>query len=250
LDKPKEYLIINSDKIVSPKLEKKFHIFLTRRLSGWPVPYLTNNKEFNKLDFYVDTNVLIPRPETEGLVDLVLSKIKGQKSLSILDIGTGSGAIIISLAANYKLPTTNYTFFASDVSPKALEVAKKNANQHKVKITFKQGSLLEPWKDQYFDIIVANLPYLAKQTDSSTKFEPQGALIAEKKGLALFEELFKQLYNLQPTPYNLFLEIGHDQGLAIKKLAAKLLPAFKVQIMKDLSTRDRFAVLQPTPYNL
>ncbi len=230
--------------------EKKFFNLINKRALGWPVAYLTKEKEFYGLKFYVDKNVLIPRPETEGLVELILEKLKSpafakastdrQKNLKILDIGTGSGCIAVSLAKN--LPGK---FFASDVSSVAIKIAKKNAKLHKVAIIFKQGSLLEPWKNQNFDIIIANLPYLTKRTDPSTKFEPTKALIGAKKGLALFEELFKQVYHLSPITYNLFLEIGHDQSKQIKKLAKIYLPEFETKISKDLSGRARFAVLEP-----
>jgi release factor glutamine methyltransferase len=244
LDKPKEYLLSNPDKPVSPKIEKQFKILLNRRLIGWPVPYITKNKEFGKLNFYVDKNVLIPRPETEGLIELVMSQISKLKSpIRILDIGTGSGNIIISLAKQL-LPDAHCLFFASDLSAKALVVAKKNAQLHKAKITFKQGSLMEPWNKQHFDVIVANLPYLEKETDSSTHFEPKNALIAKSKGLSLYEQLFKQISILSPKPYTLFFEIGHNQGLPIKKLAKKFLPAFRVNIYKDMFGKSRFAVLQ------
>jgi release factor glutamine methyltransferase len=242
LDKPKEYLVTNPEKEIKPKAEQKFKTFLARRTSGWPVAYLTKTKEFHKLKLHVDKNVLIPRPETEELVEIVLEKIKDKRNLSILDIGTGSGNIIISIAKKTKANI----FYASDVSKKALIVARKNAKTHNAKITFKQGSLLKPWGKKHFDIIVANLPYLEKETDSSTRFEPKTALIAANKGLKLYEELFKQARHRSPVTCCLFLEIGHDQGLAIKKLAAKLLPAFKVQVYKDLSLKDRFARLDST----
>lgn len=241
LDKPKEYLLANPDKQINPKIEKQFKILLTRRATGWPVSYITKTKEFGKLQLYVDKNVLIPRPETEGLVELVLKMIDRNKPLRILDIGTGSGNIIISLAK--LLPIASSLFFASDISPKALAVAKKNAKLHKAKITFKQGSLLKPWSKQRFDVIVANLPYLEKETDPSTRFEPKGALIAKKKGLGLFEEFFNQLYTLSPIPYTLFLEIGLTQGPAIKKLAKKFLPDFQTKIYKDLFGKTRYVVL-------
>jgi release factor glutamine methyltransferase len=251
LNKPKEYLLANPGRKINPALEKKFLTLLNRRLLGWPVAYLTKAKEFYNLKFYIDKNVLIPRPETEGLIDLVVNqikdlrvKIKEKESLSILDIGTGSGNIIISLAYNLSPTTYNLQFYASDISPKAIRVAKKNAKLHRVKITFGDGNLLEPWGHQQFDIIVANLPYLAKLVDESTKFEPIGALVAAKKGLKLYEDLFKQIKKTRSYPKFIFLEIGRDQGLLIKKLAKKILPAYKTSITKDLFGRTRYASLQ------
>jgi len=288
LDKPKEYLMTNPDQTVSVRLEKQFKILLDRRLSGEPVAYLRNEKEFYDLRFYVDKNVLVPRPETEGLVDLTISEIlkytkkRRSSNFCILDIGTGSGNIIISLAKylesnvaeGFSLPkngglkasATKNQYYASDISSKAIAIAKKNAKLHKVKIKFAIGNLLEPWDNQNFDAIIANLPYLSRRTDPSTKFEPIGALIAAKKGLDLYEKLFKQVANIplrgakrrgnlfkgsprdllslaMAMPQYLFLEIGRDQSRLIKKLAAKWLPAYQTKIFKDLAQRPRFAVL-------
>ncbi|HTL39584.1 MAG TPA: HemK/PrmC family methyltransferase, partial [Methylomirabilota bacterium] len=128
LDQPKEYLFTHADQILSPKLEREFKIRLNRRIKGWPVAYINNKKEFFGLSLFVNKNVLIPRPETEGLVELVLDKAKSQKNIKILDIGTGSGAIIISLAKI--LGISGNKFFASDISKKALAVAQKNAKQN------------------------------------------------------------------------------------------------------------------------
>ncbi|MBX4187141.1 MAG: peptide chain release factor N(5)-glutamine methyltransferase [Candidatus Doudnabacteria bacterium] len=239
LDKTKEYLLTNPNKMVDPKLEKKFLTLLSRRLLGWPVAYMAKSKEFYKHKFYVDKRVLIPRPETEGLIELVLKYVKN-KPQRILDIGTGSGNIIISLA---KALGKRFNYFASDISPKAIAVAKKNAKLHQVKIKFADGNLLEPWGKQKFDVIVANLPYLAKLVDQSTKFEPIGALVAAKRGLKLYEELFKQISFRQLSPSAIFLEIGRDQGLAIKKLAQKILPAYEAKVYKDLSGRNRYCQL-------
>ena len=240
LDRPKEYLHINSDKQLSSKIEKQYFELVARRNSGWPVAYIRNNKEFFGLEFYVDKNVLIPRPETEELVGSIIDALKDKSGLNILDIGTGSGCIIISLAKNL---ARNNQYFASDISQPALRIAKKNTTNHKVKVSFKQSDLLTNWKNQRFNVIVANLPYLTKRTHASTKFEPTNALIAANKGLSLFEKLFKQIPSLKPLPSTLFLEIGHDQSESIKKLAAKLLPAYETKISKDLSGRVRFASL-------
>jgi len=226
-------------KKVDPKVEKKYLTLLNRRLLGWPVAYLIKEKEFFGHKFYVDKNVLIPRPETEGLVELVLSKLKTLPKSTILDIGTGSGNIIISIAA--KAPRN--TYLASDISNKALTVAKKNAKQFKVKIKFRLGNLIEPFIDQDCDIIVANLPYLHRETDDSTKFEPKGALIAAKKGLALYEQLFRQIKKFELTPKYICLEIGRDQGRLIKKLAKKILPAYETKVYKDLFGRTRYVIL-------
>lgn len=265
LKKPKEFLFTNPNLPIQKKYMQKYIHFLNLRSRGWPVAYLVNEKDFFGLKFYVDKNVLIPRPETEGLVELALERIsakagttsgeKHKNKLKILDIGTGSGNIIISLAKTLSANSheLDHSYFASDISAKALDVAKKNARlafgsprrtkQHKVKVAFKQGSLLKPWKNQSFDIIVANLPYLDKESDASTKFEPKSALIATEKNLRLFAELFKQISTIYYLLSIILLEIGHDQSDAIKKLATKILPDYKIKIFKDLFGRPRYAAL-------
>jgi release factor glutamine methyltransferase len=252
LKKPKEYLLANPKKQITGRLEKTYFRLINKRLLGWPVAYLVKHKEFYGLDFYVDRHVLIPRPETEGLIELALDQIKNlreqlktDKPLKILDLGTGSGCIIISLAKynDTRYPGPRPRFFASDISPQAIKVARKNAKTHNTKVTFAEGSLVAPWGNQKFDIIVANLPYLNRETDPSTKYEPKGALIAAKKGLALYEQLFRQIRSLSPLPSTLLLEIGRDQGHLIKKLAQKYLPAYETKIYKDLFGRTRYASL-------
>jgi len=296
LKKSRVDIFVRTDTFVHKAQTQKFQRLVKKRQAGWPVAYLTNEKEFFGLKFYVDKNVLVPRPETEGLVELALAKIKDQKSkIKILDIGTGSGCIIISLAKSLFAYSRelDHEYFASDISTAALKVARKNARLHKVHISFKQSDILEGWparhlpdtlslsrragasdksskqgvaggKNQHFDIIVANLPYLASLSDPSTQFEPKQALIAQKKGLALIEKLFKQIAwinNSPQPPLNLrgggpdlsgpgallpkyvFLEIGHDQGTKIKNLAKKFLPGFDTKISKDLFGQARYAVL-------
>ncbi|MDP4000711.1 MAG: HemK/PrmC family methyltransferase [bacterium] len=231
LKKSKEYLYANPEKKISKRYNVHYNALLRQRAKGIPVAYLTGHKEFFGLNFKVNKNVLIPRPETETLVELVLDSISGTsftrpRILRILDIGTGSGNIIISLAKSLENFSTrrpvgrassknntvraqrsevkNY-YFASDVSKSALTVAKANARSHKVKIKFKQGSLLSPWKKERLDIIVANLPYGWKEWKNNTsaetlglKFEPQKALFTNNKGLALYEKLFQQLDEFSP----------------------------------------------------
>lgn len=236
LKKPKEYIYINPDKHLGLNQQRKFLALIKKRCAFWPVAYLTSSKSFMGLNFYITKDVLIPRPVTEELVEMVLEYMKGKDKMSVLDLGTGSGCIIISLAK-----TTPGRYFASDISQSALKIAKKNARLHKAKMVFKQGNLLKPWKHTHFDIIIANLPYLAKETDISTKHEPKLALIAKKKGLALYEELFKQI---PPSSPAIFLEIGDDQGKSITKLATKYLPQYYIEIKKDLTKHTRFAILK------
>ena len=242
LNKPKEHLFANPQQLLSSKAKKQFFALVKKRVANWPMAYLTNHKGFYGLDFYVDKNVLIPRPVTEDLVEMVLAKTKKQNGLSVLDVGTGSGCIIISLAKN-----SSGKFFASDISTAALRIAKKNSRAHKTKVQFKQGDLLAPWKNQSFDIIIANLPYLSKRTDPSTKFEPTKALIAKDSGFALIEKLFHQIAALPRLPQHVYLEIGHDQGPKVVKSVRSILPNYNLKVLKDLPGKVRYAVLNKKP---
>lgn len=258
LKKPKESLFVHMDKYVPPKKQRKFLSLISKRQKGWPVAYLTGQKEFFGLNFSVNKNVLIPRPETEGLIELILEKIKDIKDnepLSILDIGTGSGCIVIALAKTLLANSheLDHQYFGSDISKTSLLVAKKNARQHAIKIMFKPGSLLEPWKNQNFDVIVANLPYGWKEWKNNTsaetiglKFEPQQALFTENQGLALYEKLFKQIRSysqIRPFVNSIFFEFDPRQTKQIKKLASKILPEYNIEIKKDLAGKNRFACL-------
>ncbi|MEK7653389.1 MAG: HemK/PrmC family methyltransferase, partial [Patescibacteria group bacterium] len=157
--KPKEFLFTHPEYQLNKKQEQKFNRFISCRAKGEPVAYLIGHKEFFGLDFVVNKNVLIPRPETELLVEEVINFVKktiSHKPYAIYDVGTGSGNIAIALAKN--LPRAK--IIATEKSAKALIMAKKNTRLNKVKIDFYRGDLLTPVKNKKIDVVVANLPYL------------------------------------------------------------------------------------------
>lgn len=232
----KEDLISNRLLNINPSKYAKYLDILKDRKKGLPVAYLTGTKEFFGYKFKVNKHVLIPRPETEILVERIAFELKGKHNLKILDIGTGSGCIIISLAKT--LSNANH-YSASDLSARALAVAEENAAAHRVKVKFYRSDLTRTTGTDY-DVIVANLPYLPAITDPSIKFEPKEALVAKKRGLALYEQLFKELAESESKPL-IYLEFGHDQAEEIKKLAEEHLPDSRVEIFKDLSGVPRFA---------
>lgn len=253
--KPRSYLYIWPDKLITKKQEARYKRLVVRRLKEEPVAYLVKNKEFYGLDFYVDKNVLIPRPETECLIDEVLkgaeaparfalrSKAGRSTPRRIADIGTGSGCIAITLKKY--LPKAKV--YASDISKEALAVAKRNAKKYKVKIFFKQGNLLTPLQKIKFNIIIANLPYLKPLKQylkkyPGLKYEPPIALCAGKQGLDLYQEFFLQLKKYQSRA-KVLIEIDPGQVKAIRKIIIKNLPKAKIEIKKDLSRRDRIAIL-------
>lgn len=247
LKKPKEYLLAHPHKKIDSKLEKKYLRLINRRLLGWPVAYLTKHKEFFKLDFYVDKNVLIPRPETEGLVELAIEFLKNKKGLNVLDIGTGSGCIIISIAKKFG---KKHKYLASDISPKALAVARKNAKKHRTKIYLTETSILNAFKDEQFDVIIGNLPYGWKKWKNNTsantvglKFEPPQALFTSEEGMYWIKGLLLAVAKKRNKPALMLLEIDPRQREALNKLAKRILPAYEAKVSKDLFGRYRYAAL-------
>jgi release factor glutamine methyltransferase len=242
----KEDFISNRFTLLTPAKTEKYKELIEERKKGMPVAYLTGEKEFFGLKFKVNKHVLIPRPETETLVERIVFEMKDRHNLRFLDIGTGSGCIIISLAKN--LSNANH-YYASDESARALAVAEENAANLKVKVKFIRSDLTHNTGTDY-DVIIANLPYLAKLEDPSTAFEPAHALIAKKGGIELYERLFKELAEAPRKPL-LFLEFGHDQAEHIKSLAQTHMPEATVEIFKDLASVPRFArIWQKNPIYL
>lgn len=244
LKKPRSYLYIWPDKTITKKQETRFRRLVACRLKGEPIAYLIKNKEFYGLNFYVDKNALIPRPETECLVEEILKylRIANRKSrIAIADIGTGSGCLAITLKKYYP----KAKIYASDISETALAVAKKNAKNHKIKIFFKQGNLLEPFKKTKFDIIVSNLPYLTPQQmkNKTIQAEPRSALFGGKDGLTYYQELLNQIKRCKHKPL-IFLEIDPGQTKAIKKIIGKNLPDVSGEIKKDLAGKDRVVIIK------
>lgn len=207
---------------------------------GKPVQYIVGNVDFFGINLKVNENVLIPRFETEELVDKVIKYAKQlNKKLKIVDIGTGSGAIAITLKKKLNANVT-----ATDVSEFALEVAKENALLNNVHINFKQGNLLEPLNEKY-DILVSNPPYIAYDEEIMEivkNNEPHLALYAPNNGLYCYEEILKNARNYLNDKALIAFEIGEKQGEAIKELSLKYL-GIEAKIEKDLQGRDRFAFI-------
>lgn len=253
----REELLAHPEKKLSTKVFKNFKKLEAKRLKNWPIAYLTNEKYFFSLKFAVNKHVLIPRPETEMMVDLIINNVANTKNnTSILDIGCGSGNIIISLAHHLKR-NKKLSFLASDKSAKALKVAKANATSHKLKkiIKFKQGSLIKAFKKtikkhlkQGHDIIIAaNLPYLNKEEmkEPSIKHEPKTALYSAKNGLKHYRQLFKQLAKLNTNKQvSVFCEINPQQADDFVKILNKKIKQKEITFAKDLSGQIRFVLLK------
>lgn len=277
LGKPKEYLLIHPKNKLTAKQFNKFKQLIGRRAKYEPVAYITGHKEFFGLDFLINKNVLIPRPETEILIKEATRYALGHEPSTIIDIGTGSGCIAVSIAKTMNHPKSPFTkggeggfcplvkggrgdfkIYATDISKAALKIAKLNARRHDVlgQINFLQGDLLKPLikihNSKFIihnSIIVANLPYLTtKEWQNSQpeirKYEPRGALDGGLDGLKYFHELFQQLETYQPRKLKtIILEIGWNQATKIKNLAKKYLPGYKMEIKKDLAGFDRLVII-------
>lgn len=251
IKKPRSFILAHPEHKLTAAQLKRTESFFKRRIKWEPLAYILGYKEFYGLEFKVNKNVLVPRPETELIVDEVLSLIShSSHPITIIDVGTGSGCIIISLAK-----ILNLKFFTIDISPKALVVAKKNAKLHDVfdNIKFIHGNLIEPIlknKKLIIDncelIITANLPYLTpKQIKESPtiKREPRLALVAGHDGLKYYKKLIgqiRQLKNSRPDiRITIFCEIDHTQTGNFKKLIKKELPGAEAEVLKDMHCLDR-----------
>jgi len=225
--------------------ERKLQRVIERRLWREPAAYIVNRKEFYGMDFYVDSRVLIPRPETELLVEAALEFAKGNSTwllsqprpVLIADVGTGCGAIAISIALN--LPQSRV--YATDISSWALEIAKLNCEYHKVteQVTLIQGNLLEPVTESV-DIIIANLPYiksseLLELAPEIAEYEPRIALDGGRSGLELIRQLLEQTGGKINPRGCLLLEIGQTQGKEVVSLICRYFKKAECEFILDLN---------------
>ena len=229
---------------ISAENQKEFLKIISILKEGKPYQQILGETYFYGNKFFVDENVLIPRPETEELIELIesrLSHLKKEK-LKILDVGTGSGCISISLAKIFP----NAEVSSIDISEKALNIAKKNADFHKVKVNFIQKDYLTGKLDEIYDIIVSNPPYIdvleKEEISHSVKgFEPNIALFApENRVLAFYEKIAQDSENHLKKGGSVFLEINQKLGKETLQLFQSVLT--KSELVKDLSENDRFVI--------
>lgn len=216
---------------------------LEKLLQDVPPQYLLGYEEFYGHRFKVTKDTLIPRPETEELVELCLTE-NAEKGLQVVDIGSGTGAIAISL----KLARPDWQVASIDISGAALQVAKENAKQLGAAVTFHEGDVLQPVRDQQIDLIISNPPYISAEEwplmDASVrKFEPKSALFAEERGLAIYRKIAAEAPQVLKPTGKLYLEIGFQQGQAVNAIFAAAFPTKKVKVLKDLSQNDRMIVV-------
>ena len=242
LNKDRSYFFTYPDEKIEDNLYARYMQLIEQRKNHKPFQYVVGNQEFMGLLFHVNSNVLIPRPDTEILVETILDFIKGKNtSPKILDIGTGSGAISISLAYY-----SSATLWAIDISPDALTIAKENASIHNVsdRITFLHGHLFHPAQGQKFDIIVSNPPYISKidmdsLPPSVKNYEPSLALYGGIDGLDFYRQIIKKASLYLEADGAIFFEIGYDQGESVSKLIEQEGLYKNIHVIKDLSGLDR-----------
>jgi release factor glutamine methyltransferase len=251
---------------VGPGAESTYRALIERRAAGEPVAYLRGIKEFHGIALTVDARALIPRPETERLVDLVLADLmrrltNGDRpalgpAVTVIDVGTGSGAIAIALAVALRarrVPLDDAAITAVDVSPNALDLARENAVGHGVgdRVRFTNADLLPPDAPDPWDIVAANLPYV--RTDAlaalpaPTTFEPALALDGGPDGLVVIDRLLERLPTGLAHGGVAMLEIGADQGVAIGEHVGARLPGWSCRVAADLAGHPRVAIIERAP---
>ena len=239
----KVQLYLNGAHELTREQEQKYFQFIERHIKGEPVAYITGYREFYGLEFYVDSRVLIPRPETELLVEKVIDYAHRIHVNTVVDVGTGCGAIAIILALKF----SNIRIYAVDISREALEVARLNISKHGVaeRITLIKGDLLLPVTEQP-DLIIANLPYVKTSdlSEPSIRFEPKLALNGGPDGLSVIRRLISQAKDKLKKGGSLFMEVGKDQIEPIKSLINEAFQRYSLQVVPDYAGIERIVHLK------
>ena len=230
---------------ISPEAFEVFWNYVKEHATGRPFQYILGQESFYGRDFFVNEHVLIPRPETEELIEEVKKRVTKlfnvNKSMKIADIGTGSGAIALTI--KNEIPNAEVT--ATDISSEALLVAKKNAENLHVQVEFKEGDLLAPIADQKWDVILSNPPYIGTNeavtlSDTVIDYEPHLALFAEEDGLQLYRKMAAKLPDMMNTPSLIGFEIGFTQGPIVQKMLQNAFPQANVEVVQDINQKNRF----------
>lgn len=243
LNKSKEYVMAHSEDELDEIHEKKILEGIEQLRNYIPIQYITNNQEFMKLNFFVNQNVLIPRSDTEILVEEVINTYKNEH-VKILDMCTGSGCIAISL----KKYMQNSEVYGIDISKEALKVAQINAKNNNVDVKFKCSDMFADIQNKDFDVIVSNPPYIKTQVintlDKEVKNEPIIALDGGEDGLYFYKKIINEAFNFLADNGMLFLEIGFDQKEELEKLIKADKRYELVKTKKDLGDNDRIVVVK------
>lgn len=246
LKKDRVYLHIHKSDVVSEEIVNKFYEMANRRNEGYPLQYMLNSQEFMGLEFYIQDGVLVPRPDTEILVEniikIVNSKSLNDKNINILDIGTGSGAIAVSLA--YYLKNSNVTAF--DIDKTALETTNINISKHELtNIKTLEGNIFDfNFNDVKYDIVVSNPPYIERNVIPDlpievSVYEPKLALDGGVDGLDYYRRIVEVFDKIHCDNAILSVEIGYDQKHKVMEIFNKLNKFKSVECLKDLGGNDR-----------
>ena len=223
--------------------EKQFVEEIYKKLAAHiPAQYIIGHAEFFGIQLKVDERVLIPRPETEEIVDLILTE-NPEKNLKVLDIGTGSGAIALALAKN----RPDWSVTAADISEDALELATENAKRQNLDLTFIRTDCFSEISSKY-DIIVSNPPYISRADEVEVGLnvlhsEPHLALFADEEGLAIYRRIAEESKDYLNDGGKIYLEIGYKQGQSVPNLFRKNFPEKRVRTLKDQFGQDRMVVI-------
>ena len=245
LNTTREWLITHPDAELEGIQTEKADLLLSRLRDGEPLPYITGRQAFYGLDFFVNPDVLIPRPETELLVEECIQWLEAHPSRrKVADIGTGSGVIAVCLADHFQ----DINIYAVDISEKALQLAGQNANLFHVdkRIRFCQSNLLENCHEQ-FDLIAANLPYIPTSTLKElavARFEPLLALDGGENGLDFISKLLTQSPNRLRPGGMIILEIEANQSEDVQQLAKNSFPHAQITLLTDLANHPRILKIQ------
>lgn len=244
LDKPRQYIIVYDNKEIDKQQQWQYFVNIEKLTKGIPLQHITHRQEFMKMDFFVDENVLIPRSDTEILVEEVIKIAQKYNSPRILDLCTGSGAIAISL----KKFVPNADITAVDISEKALEIAQKNAEKLEAKINFVKSDLFDKLDNKKFDIIVSNPPYIRKdeikKLSKEVQKEPKIALDGGEDGLDFYRIIAEQAINYLKTGSFLCFEIGYNQKNDVIKIIEDEQNYKNTYCKKDLYGNDRIIITQ------
>jgi release factor glutamine methyltransferase len=234
------YLLAHGEQLLTVEQQEQFAEWIDRAERGEPIAYILGRRGFYDLDFAVTPAVLIPRPETELLLEQALTWAKNRSDIAAVDVGTGSGALAVTFARH--VPQAQV--YATDISPAALKVARSNAQANHVSATFFEGDLLAPLVENgiHVDLIMANLPYIASDDLTElavSRYEPRLALDGGADGLDLIRRLLNQIPQVCKPNALILLEIAAGQGKTILKLVEQALSPRSAQVLPDYAGLDR-----------
>ncbi|MEO6457317.1 MAG: peptide chain release factor N(5)-glutamine methyltransferase [Chloroflexia bacterium] len=248
LGTPRASLLANSQQVLTAKQSTTMKGLIERRTHGEPVAYLTGHKEFYGFDLFITPDVLVPRPETESVVDACLEVLVDLDNSQLADIGTGSGAIAIAVTKH----NSRVRASATDIFLPAIEVARRNCERHGVadRVTLYTGHLLQPLKGKFpnkFNVVAANLPYVppGEASPDVATWEPNVAVFGGgDDGTALIREFLREAPAYLLPGGTVVMETAHSQGALVARLAKRAFPGAEVEVRKDLAGYDRIVVIK------